>query len=273
MFGLTDRTFFLFAVLLYGISALYSIFLWRRGFREDNRVTYLLLLAGAGLHTLAMTKRGLSFARCPVTNLYEATTFVAWAIVVAYLCVGLYHRLRFLGAFASPILFGLGIFALMPKLDEHGPTPQFTHGLPSLHASLILLAYGAFGLASVAALMYLTQEHDLKFRKVRAAFSLLPPIQRLEVVTSRLLLAGFALLSAGLAVGAMWLKAEKGVYIKADAKILWSVFVWVMYLALLLMRWRSSQGGRRFAWGAIGGFCFVMLTFWGFNLLSDIHHP
>ena len=60
----------------------------------------------------------------------------------------------------------------MPALDPpHGVHPEFIGGWPSLHGSLILLAYGAFGLASVAALMYLTQEHDLKFHKLRAIFS------------------------------------------------------------------------------------------------------
>jgi hypothetical protein len=40
----------------------------------------------------------------------------------------------------------------------------------------------------------------------------------------------------------------------------------------MVMRWRFAQGGRRFAWGVIGGFAFVMLTFLGANLASSIHH-
>ena len=50
--------------------------------------------------------------------------------------------------------------------------------------------------------MYLTQEHNLKFHKLRAIFSLLPPIQRLEAVGQRLLAHGFLLLTLGLAIGA-----------------------------------------------------------------------
>jgi len=38
------------------------------------------------------------------------------------------------------------------------------------------------------------------------------------------------------------------------------------------MRWKFSQGGRRFALGAIGSFVFVLLTFWGVNLLSPLHN-
>jgi len=51
------------------------------------------------------------------------------------------------------------------------------------------------------------------------------------------------------------------------------IFVWAVYLALIIMRWKFSQGGRRFAWGAVFGFLFVLLTFWGSSLLSPIHKP
>jgi len=101
--------YFLIAVVFYGLSSLYAIFLLRKGFREDNRVNYCLLLGGAAFHTLAMFQRGFSLQRCPINNLYEATLFIAWTIVATYLVFGFWSRLRFLGAFASPILFAIGI--------------------------------------------------------------------------------------------------------------------------------------------------------------------
>ncbi|MGI8965381.1 MAG: cytochrome c biogenesis protein CcsA, partial [Limisphaerales bacterium] len=177
MFLLTDRNYFTLAVLLYGVSMIYSFFLWRKGFRQDNHINYFLLLTAFGFHTTAMFLRGFSLKQCPVNNLYEAITFISWTIVAAYLISGLWSRLRFLGAFASPILCGMGIFALMPALDVQGPKPDFSHGLVSLHATLILLSYGAFGLSSIAGIMYVTQEHDLKFPKLRAVFSIMPPME------------------------------------------------------------------------------------------------
>ncbi len=269
----TDRHFFLLAVALYGASTVHAVFLWRKGFRKDDRATYFLLLAAFTLHTVAMFKRGFSINQCPVNNLYEATTFIAWTIVAAYLVLGLLPRLRFLGAFASPLLFGIGVFALMPSLDPpRGPQPDFSNGLTSLHAALILLAIGAFGLSAVAALMFLTEEHDLKFHKLRAIFSLLPPIQRLERVMNGLLIAGIILLTAGLAFSPLLLKQKYGVYFKNDPLLDYSIFIWAFYLALLVARWKFGQGGRRFAWSAVGSFTFILLTFWGFILLSPIHH-
>jgi ABC-type transport system involved in cytochrome c biogenesis permease subunit len=270
-----DRRLFLFAVIVYGFSMIYSVFLWRKGFRRDDHINYLLLLAAFGLHSAAMFYRGFRLNHCPVTNLFEATIFAMWTIVAVYLVVGLWPRLRFLGAFASPFLFGIGVFALMPSLDgTRTVRPDLPVALTSIHAALLMLAYGAFGLSSVAALMYLTQEHNLKLHKLRAIFSLLPPIQRLEAVVGRLLVVGFILLSLGLAIGAYDLThlSNPQTY-RGDPKIIWSAVVWLIYLSLIVMRWKFAQGGRRFALGAIGTFAFVLLTFWGTNLLSPLHNP
>jgi len=259
--------------MLYGASMIYSVFLWRKGFRKDNRVNYFLLLAGAALHTVAMFKRGFSINQCPVNNLYEATIFIAWTIVATYLAVGLWSRLRFLGAFASPVLFAIGVFALMPSLDPpRGPQPNFENGLTSLHAATIMLAYGAFGLGAVAAGMFLTQQHDLKFHKLRAVLSLLPPIQRLEFVTVRFIIIGFVLFTIGLALGEH-LPHTSGLQYWKETKVLWSAFMWLVYAALLAGRLFFSASSRLFAMAMIGAFIFLLLTFWSTNLLSSIHHP
>jgi HemX protein len=270
----TDRHLFLLAVIVYGLSSAYSVFLWRKGFRTDDRANYFLLLTAFVLHTSAMIKRGFSINACPVNNLFEATLFIAWAIAAACLILGILPRLRFLGAFASHVLFALGVFALMPALDPpHAAKPDFSGTLISLHAVFIFLAIGAFGLSAVAALMFLIEEHDLKFHKLRAIFSLLPPIQRLERVMNGLLLCGIALFTAGLAVSPFLLKQKYGVWFKSDPLLDYSIFIWLFYLGLLISRWKFGQGGRRFAWSTAASFAFIILTFWGIILLSPVHHP
>lgn len=269
----TDRHLFLLAVVAYGVCMVHAVFLWRRGFREHDHASFFLLLAGCLFHTGAMVKRSFPLQQCPVNNLYEATVFLAWALVVICLIVSLWRRLRFVSAFAAPILFVIGVFALMPSLDPpHGPKPIFSNWITSLHASLILLAYGAFGLASVAAAMFLTQQHNLKFNKLKAVLSLLPSIERLEAVTNWLVLAGFTMLTLGLYAGAHIPRPE-GLKYLSDPKILWSALLWALYLAVLVGRWKFSFVGRRFACTVIGVFAFLLLTFWGTNLLSTLHHP
>src|SRR6267154_1786849 len=229
----TDRHYFLLAVLFYGLSTIYSVFLWRKGFRRDEWVNYFLLAGGVALHTLAMVKRGLTLHSCPVNNLYEATTFLLWALGLACLVYSLLPRFKFLSAFTAPVLFTVGVFSLMPSLDPpHGPKPEFSGAIRSLHAATILLAYGAFGLAAVAAGMFLIQRHDLKFHKLRAMLSLFPSIQRLELITFRLVAVGFVLLTSGLAAGSQLPRPEGDSYL-SDPKVIWSALLWVAYLESL----------------------------------------
>jgi ABC-type uncharacterized transport system permease subunit len=271
--GFSDQTCFAIAVVIYGISAAYSIFLLRRETRHHNLLNYSLLLGAFGFHTAAMLMRGFSLERCPINNLYEATMFVAWTMTATYLVIGLLPRVRFLGAFAAPLLFAIGVFALFTPKDVGAPGhPEFSGGWLTLHVAMFALAYGAFGLSSVAGLMYLTQERDLKLHKMRALFSFMPPITRLELIIRALLVAGFTLLSGALVVSVVFFH-QQGRPFSADFKIFWSFFVWTLYLALLVMRWKYWWGGRRFAWGSIAAFAFVLLTFWGSSLMSPLHRP
>lgn len=273
MSWLTDRNYFLCAVIFYGIGMLHSIFVWKEGFRHHDRITWGLLLAGFVCNSRAMFLRGMTFQHCPVNNLYEAFAFVIWTLVLVTLIVSLIPRLRFVAAFAAPVVFAMGVFAMMPPLDVHyANKPEFRNGLRSLHAAVSLLSYGAFGLAGVAGSMFLTQEHDLKLHKLRAVFSLLPAMERLEKAMTHLTFTGFGLLTIGLALCPLVIhEAKTDTRITNDPKVLWSIVVWSAYLVLLLRHTRFGQTGRRFAWGVIWMFVFVFLTFWGINLLSPSH--
>ena len=267
---LSDRQWFAVAVVLYGVSMFYSVVLWRRGFRRNDWANYFLLLAAFAPHTLALVIRGVSLARCPVTNLYEATAFVLWTVTGSYLVFGIWPRWRFLGAFASPLLLALGIFALLPGLDAQSVRPQLANGETSLHAALALLSYGAFGLSAVAGAMFLSQEHDLKFNTMRAIFAALPSIQRLDRIAGAWLAVGVVLLTAGLGMSFFIYWGAEEVF-QWDAKILWSGVVWLMYVALVVARWKLDFQGHRFAWGTALAFVFLILTYWWTNLMSSAH--
>jgi FtsH-binding integral membrane protein len=48
--------------------------------------------------------------------------------------------------------------------------------------------------------------------------------------------------------------------------------MWLVYLALLVLRWMRVPSNRGFAISVISAFVFLLLTFWGTNLLSPLHH-
>jgi ABC-type uncharacterized transport system permease subunit len=95
------------------------------------------------------------------------------------------------------------------------------------------IAYGAFGLAFVAGVMYLVQERQLKSRKLSSSFLLLPPIEQLDVINYRLVLLGFIMLTAGM-IGGMISYRIVGHW--SAPKIVWAVVVWLLYGSLIAAR-------------------------------------
>ncbi len=93
--------------------------------------------------------------RCPLTNLFEVFIFLAWSVSLIYLLIGPAYRLSLMGAFTAPLVFGLQIMALLAPIDRPHPMAPSPSPWLELHASVSLIAYGAFALACVAGLMYL----------------------------------------------------------------------------------------------------------------------
>ena len=99
-----------------------------------------------------------------------------------------------------------------------------------MHASVSLIAYGAFALACVAGLMYLVQERQLKSRQINSMFYHFPPLTDLFAAITRLLWLGFVLLTVGIVAG--FFTGQPLPYMK----VAWSLGVWIFYAAILLAR-------------------------------------
>lgn len=268
-----DRLFHALAVTSYGLASVHAVMVWRRGFGRGEWVNYLMLLVGVGWQTGALMARGFSLARCPVTNLFEALMFVGWAVGLAYLAVGWWKPLRLVGTLMAPALLVLGLFAMQPRFDAPGPEFDLEHAAVSLHVSLVLLAYAGFGFGCVIGGLYLIGDRPGDSPRLRALAGRLPSLAGLEQGLLRSLGIGLVLLTAGLVSSFGLMRERYGVVVRPDPKIAWSMLVWAVYLALMVHRLRFRGDTRRLAWGALGGFVFVMLTFWSTNLLSPIHHP
>jgi ABC-type transport system involved in cytochrome c biogenesis permease subunit len=175
-------------------------------FLRDLRSAFIVILnipiaiTGLVFQCLFLQVRGEMHGRCPITNGAEVLVFVSWSIVIMYLALGRAFRLSLLGVFSMPIIFLFQLFAILYlAIDDPGPRPpaQLDPWL-ELHAAMSLLAYGAFGLAGIAGVMYLVQDRQLKSHQPGRLFYSLPPIRYLSVALVRLLAIGTLLLSVGI---------------------------------------------------------------------------
>ena len=125
-----------------------------------------------------------------------------------------------------------------------------------LHATLSLLAYGAFALAFVAGVMFLLQDRLLKKHTGMVLVRTLPPVHHLAKAMKRLLLTGTLILTAGIvAAYQMEKQPEAGKLV-----VVW--IVWGAYVLLLGYEYWRGMSARRAAWAGAGCFLLALVSLW-----------
>jgi len=264
---MTDRTFLWLALVFYGASCIVTLRRLRSagggpGLQQAN---YAAMAAGFVLHTVFLYLRGRALGRCPLTNLFETQVFVTWAAVLFFLLIGPSYRVSFLGAFTAPLVLVICLAALLLPVDVVSAQPPSRSAWVELHAAIAVLAYGAFALAFVTGAMYLFQERQLKTRRLTSSFLLLPSIEQLDVIHFRLLIMGFAMLTAGMVGGII---SYHVLGLRKIKKIIWASSVWVLYGVLVAARGLWTLRGRKVALASMASFALMLIGFWGVNLFQ-----
>jgi ABC-type uncharacterized transport system permease subunit len=130
-----------------------------------------------------------------------------------------------------------------------------------LHAWLALLAYATLALAALLALMLSLQERGLRHRQVPGWLGALPPLTQLETLLFRSLGVAFALLSATLLTGVLFVEDMLAQHLWH--KTVLSVLSWVVLAALLFGRWRWGWRGPRAVKLTLTAMALLLLAYFG----------
>ena len=215
--------------------------------------------------TAFLSIRGHALGRCPITNLFEVLIFVAWSIALFYMVVGPAYRLSLMGAFTAPLVVLLQGFALVAPIDVRHPVKVPANPWLEFHASVSIVAYGAFGLACIAGVMYLVQERQLKTHQLHSIFYRLPPLTDLFAAITRLLWLGLALYTLGIVSGFFTGRPLPRVQVVA------AIGVWLLYAAILQGRHLRRLAPKRVAALCIAGFGVALTLLWGITFSAQTH--
>ena len=217
--------------------------------------------------TVFLSIRGHALGRCPLTNLFEVFIFLAWSVALIYMLVGPAYRLSLMGAFTAPLVVLLQGFALLAPIDTRHPVKLPANPWLEFHASISLVAYGAFALACIAGVMYLVQERQLKTHQLHSIFSHLPPLTDLFAAITRLLWWGFALYTLGLVSG--FFVGQPLPYVQAVC----AFGVWLLYAAILQGRHLRRLAPKHVAALCIVGFSAALALLWGITFTAQMQSP
>lgn len=250
-----DIVFLIISTICFLGGILLSIALLRSG-KSPSSTNLIVIALGFLFQCLFLWKRGELHGRCPITSGAEIFVFISWSMSIMYFILGRAFRLSLLGMFTAPIVFFFQAGAILSLLvSDSGPKP-LEHVDPwlEMHASMSVLAYGAFALAAVAGVMYFVQNRQLKSRHPGRLSRNLPPIKYLSDALIRLLVIGLVLISIGIVSSFFMERSPSLAHLAASGA------VWVIYCAILLVHLVRRQSPRTLAVCGVVAFGFALAT-------------
>ena len=258
-----DRQFILLSTLCFAVAVAHTLATLRDGVFRPGRFNFFAIVVGFVLQSGFLYVRGHALGRCPITNLFEVFIFLGWSVALIYLAIGPAYRLSLMGAFTAPLVLVIQGFALLAPVDIPHRMRVAVNPWLEFHASISMMAYGAFALACVAGVMYLVQERQLKTHQLHSIFYHLPPLTNLFAAITRLLWFGFALYTAGLVSG--FFTGEP----LPRLKMICAFAVWIFYGAILQGRHLQRLAPKRIATLCVLAFSAAVSVLWAINFVSQ----
>ncbi len=256
---MSSNVYLLLTLVLYTVGALHVALHAAARSRLLTSWTVTATLVGFALHTAGLSQRWTEAGHFPVVGLHDGASFLAWAIVLVFLATYVRTRVDALGLAVYPVTFALMLVAnLAPASEANAPILNSLF-LP-IHATLAFFGYAALFVACAMGILYLIQERELKSRSPRAFYYIVPSLERCDTIGARSVDVGFVFLSLAIVTGLLWNHSAHGRYVTGDAKEWSALAAWIIYVALILARYRTGWGGRRAAFLGIAGFSVVAVV-------------
>jgi ABC-type transport system involved in cytochrome c biogenesis permease subunit len=258
------------AAALFTLSAIAHLSLmFRREYeflaRWSTRAAWLVQSLGLGLLVIEQ-------GRFPIYSLFEVSHLLAWMLMTVYIALEFTRDNQAAGSFLTPVI--AAVLTLSLALPKSGVEPHLGEQPTKLivwHVGVTLLGYGFFIGSFVAGALYLIQDRNLRRKYFGPIYYMLPSLESLDIWAGRMVYIGFPLLTLGVATGLSFAHITWSTFWQADPKVIFTVFVWMVYGGYLLMRKVWGWGGRRAAWWVVVAGLALLFNYFVINLASNVH--
>jgi ABC-type uncharacterized transport system permease subunit len=258
------------ALSLYGLGLICALASLWGGRQVLTRITMPAVGLGMVFHFVALIETAM-MSHVWMPSAHEPESLLAFLLVVFFFAIYTRYRATAPGLALLPVVFLLtASAALRPK--PSGPAlPLFvsTQWI-FMHIALIMIGYAALLFSFIASILYLIQERALKAKTTGGFWARLPALATIDEIGYKCLVWGFPFMTLGLIAGSILAETRYGSRYFADAQVLLSILMWVVYTILLYTRWNAGWRGRRAAYMATFAFAAAVVA-WAANNLSHTH--
>lgn len=241
--------------------AITAVFCWLMGSlcasRKRQRGALILSGLGSAIFLVFIIGFWIGLDRPPLRTMGE--TRLWYSFFLSVIGIVLYGKCRYPWMLGFSTLMSL-VFVLINILKPEIHSQTLMPALQSLwfvpHVIVYMFSYALLGAATLFALY-------LWFRKSQDT-----PSDEDWNVCDGLVRIGWAFLSLGMTMGALWAKEAWGDYWTWDPKETWALATWFSYLLYLHLRPTNRNHHLLFAW-LIFSFILLQMCWWGINLLPS----
>ncbi|HAA77101.1 TPA: hypothetical protein DCE37_18470 [Candidatus Latescibacteria bacterium] len=266
------------ALIISGLSYLISSILYAHRFQRadagQSKRNLAILLVGFAAQSVLLGILTYEAGTVPLTT-QVLPTLCAWLVVIVYVYLEVSTAQQALGALIVPIVTLLHLLAIPDLYGTERVMPvEHSGGWFRLHVLAYILAYVAFAISCVSALMYVMLLGEIQKKHLGYFYERLPSLDSLNQVNNRAATFGFILLTAGVVSSTVWAHQELDtVWVWGEPTVAPLLLTWVIYAGHLWARYMSGWQGRRAAMLSIAGFTVVVLAFPVVGVFFSGVHP
>ena len=256
------------ALLLYIITGIAGIYVSAFEEASKGRILKWSLVAGMCaawcIHRLMLIGLLWYKAIWPATFVSDILNILAWASMVVV--QALHERVLslvnpYIIRLFAILLLGLSLiisqWQVMPDLMVIDQT-WFFQVLLGTHIIILLAGYVMLGVACVASIIFLYQEHHLKTKLLTSMMVRFPALGTLDRISWQGSLWGFIALSIGIMLGIIINKGDRTLL--ADIRFISSSSDWFVFAVLLLLRQMKALRSKWIAIWPIAGYTLALVS-------------
>ncbi len=256
------------ALLLYIVTGIAGIFF--SAFEEESKARLMKSTLVLGMRTAwcihTVTLIGLLWYKAiwPATFVSDILNILAWASMVfvqalhesAMSLVNPYIIRLF-----AILLLGMSLvfyqWKVMPDLMVIDQT-WFFQVLLGTHIIILLAGYVMLGVACLASIIFIYQEHRLKTKILTSIMVRFPALGTLDRISWQGSLWGFLALSIGIMLGIIINKGDQSIL--AEIRFISSISAWFVFAVLLLLRQMRALRSKWIALWPVAGFTLALVS-------------
>ncbi len=223
-------------------------------------------------HILIFIFRLLQLGYMPVSNIFEAISSIALAILLIYFLIEILSKVKTTGFIFINISFILQIISEIFSGIPHHQKKLFENPFFVWHTSLAITSYAAFIIGAVYGALYLLLFKNIKNKRFGRFFKRMPSLEELDEMNLKSCFIGFILLVPAILLGYFWKHNLYGHSFYLDSKILTSFLLCILYLFQIIAHFKLSWPGKKRSYLSILGVSLALVSMVVGNLTTNFHN-